>query len=266
MRLSYGTQIGYSPIRLSMGSIIKPKLKDIDSEDMSFEQLYFYEFLAVMTPEEYFTKVRGDEGKKQWESLNDEYKSELSVFDIIASDQALQQSFLALFNFFFKETVLYSDGYFVTLNPDKSYNMPSDIEKSDIVGVITKENFSEVLNVICQICCIDVEVEKEPPKFKNKAAERIFKKIEKAESKKKKTANKNLTLPNIISSVTTKHNSINFTNVWGYTIFQLLDNFYRLQTEDIHQIDCTRVSVWGDEKKTFDPARWYKNEYDKDEP
>lgn len=250
-----------------MGSIIKPKLKDIDSDDMSFEQLYFYEFLAVMTPEDYFTKMKGDEGKEQWEMINEDDRSKIKIFDVINADQTLQQSFLGLFNFFFKETVLYSDGYFVTLQPNKHYNIPSDIKKNDIVGVITNDNFSEVLDIIRQICCIDVDIEKtEQPKFKNRAAERIFKKIEKAESKKKKKANKNLTLPNIISSITVKHNSINFTNIWDYTIFQLLDNFYRLQTEDIHQIDCTRVSVWGDEKNTFDPARWYKNEYDKDEP
>jgi hypothetical protein len=28
-------------------------------------------------------------------------------------------------------------------------------------------------------------------------------------------------------------------------------------------IDSTRVSVWGDEKKTFNAALWYKNNYDK---
>ena len=28
-------------------------------------------------------------------------------------------------------------------------------------------------------------------------------------------------------------------------------------------MEKTRVAVWGDEKKTFNPAKWYKNEFDK---
>ena len=38
---------------------------------------------------------------------------------------------------------------------------------------------------------------------------------------------------------------------------------YRLQVNKVYDIDARRVSVWGDEKKTFNIALWYKNEYDK---
>ena len=42
-----------------------------------------------------------------------------------------------------------------------------------------------------------------------------------------------------------------------------MDAFNRLQRNTMYDIDSTRVSVWGDEKKTFDVSLWYKNEYDK---
>jgi len=29
----------------------------------------------------------------------------------------------------------------------------------------------------------------------------------------------------------------------------------------IYEIDSTRVSVWGDEKKTFNASLWYKNHF-----
>ena len=41
MRLSYGELIGYSPIKLSIGSIRKPLLKDIDKAQSSLEQLQY---------------------------------------------------------------------------------------------------------------------------------------------------------------------------------------------------------------------------------
>ena len=49
------------------------------------------------------------------------------------------------------------------------------------------------------------------------------------------------------------------------TVFQLYDSFNRLQQNKMYDIDSTRVSVWGDEKKTFDFGLWYKNNYDNNE-
>ena len=87
----------------------------------------------------------------------------------------------------------------------------------------------------------------------------------KAQKEQKKQAKNdiNLSIPNIISAVASKHPSLNLTSIWDLTIFQLLDSFSRLQANTVYEIDSTRVSVWGDEKKTFDPALWYKNIYDK---
>ena len=104
-------------------------------------------------------------------------------------------------------------------------------------------------------------------KFKNDIAKKLYEQMQKANKEKEKQKNKkndiNLSLPNIISSVSSKHPSINLINIWELTIFQLLDCFNRLQNNTMHEIDSTRVSVWGDEKKTFDPSLWYKNYYDK---
>ena len=77
-----------------------------------------------------------------------------------------------------------------------------------------------------------------------------------------KKADINLSIPNIISSISNMHPSLNYMNVWDLTVFQLLDAFNRLQANVMYDIDCTRVSVWGDEKKTFDVSLWYKNNYD----
>lgn len=102
-------------------------------------------------------------------------------------------------------------------------------------------------------------------KFKNSAARKIYEKLLSAQKKEKKRrkADINLSLPNIISAVSNCHPTINPINVWDLTLFQLFDTFNRMRANKIYEIDSTRVSVWGDEKKTFDIALWYKNEYDK---
>ena len=268
MKLSYGTQISPFPIPLSMGTLRKPKLRDIADPrgqlKMSFEKFYFYEFLITMTPEEFFTQVDFEVGKDFWDSLSDEEKQSITIYELINTNNTLARYFMEIFDFFFEEEVLFVDGVFVFANPQKDYSVETP-QRKDIVGVIDSNNFSEVLYLIQQVCCIAPE-EEEIPKFKNKIAERIYYQIKNAEKAQKKKADRNMTLPNIVSKVSARHSSLNYTNIWDLTIFELLDNFATLRETAIYEIEQTRVAVWGDEKKTFDAARWYKNDFDKHEP
>lgn len=265
MRFDYGTQISPFPIPLSVGMLRKPKLRDIadpkSKPAMSFTKFMFYEFLISMTPKEFFTKAEVEKGQEFWDSLSEEEKRGLTVYDLIQLNPTLMQNFLEVFNFFFEETVLFVEGVFVLVNPDKDYSIDTP-QREDIVGVIDSHNFSEILYAIQQVCCIAQE-EEETPKFKNKIAEQMYYRMKEAEKEQKKKADKDMTLPNIISKVSAKHNSLNFTNIWDLTIFQLLDNFASMREGAMYEIEWTRVAVWGDEKRTFDPARWYKNDFDK---
>lgn len=266
MRFDYGTQISPFPIPLSVGMLRKPKLRDIadpkSKPAMSFTKFMFYEFLISMTPKEFFTKAEVEKGQEFWDSLSEEEKRGLTVYDLIQLNPTLMQNFLEVFNFFFEETVLFVEGVFVLVNPDKDYSIDTP-QREDIVGVIDSHNFSEILYAIQQVCCIAQEEEEETPKFKNKIAEQMYYRMKEAEKEQKKKADKDMTLPNIISKVSAKHNSLNFTNIWDLTIFQLLDNFASMREGAMYEIEWTRVAVWGDEKRTFDPARWYKNDFDK---
>lgn len=71
-----------------------------------------------------------------------------------------------------------------------------------------------------------------------------------------------MSLPNIISKVATLSPGVNFVTIQDYTLFQVIDSFGTLQNDKMFDINKTRVSVWGDEKKTFEFSLWYKNNYD----
>ena len=263
MKIDYGTMQSPFPISTMMGEIRKPKLREIAKKPMSYEKFYFFEFLITMTPKEFFTTLNED-GENMWNDLSDDIKANLNIFDILDNNKEIMEGFLEMLNFFFVETVLYSDGVFITLNPDKDYSAQTP-EREDIIGVINNNNISDILSVIQQVCCISQE-EPEPPKFKNRIAERLYKKMQAAEKVKKKKMDLNMTIPNIISAVSGKHHSLNYLNIYDLTLFQLMDVFGRLFENEVYDIEKRKVSVWGDEKNTFDIARWFKNNYDKSKP
>ena len=91
--------------------------------------------------------------------------------------------------------------------------------------------------------------------FKNERIKQKYLKAQQEEREQNRKSDINMTIPNLISSVNGKHPSLNYTNIYKLTIYQLLDTFSRLQNNTIFDLDSTRVSVWGDEKKTFKSRR-----------
>lgn len=262
MKLDYGAQLSPCPIALSIGTLIKPKLLDIAK--LSFDKFSYYEFLLKLSPDTFYTKLNSEVGTEYWNSLSDDERDSITLYDLILENETLQDLFVEIFNFFFEETVIFEEGVFIILrNPNTDL---SNLGEADIKGIISKDSVMQVLDLIQQVCCINDE-EKEDEKnlkFKNSLAEKLFKRMKKAakEAEARKKSDVNYTIPNIISTVSNRHQSINPVNVWDLTIFQLIDAFRRLQANEIYEIDATRVSVWGDEKKSFDAALWYKNQYD----
>lgn len=161
---------------------------------------------------------------------------------------------------------MFKEGFFFILK--KGLDPNGEVTADDILGVITEPLFPHILNVLKQVCGMEPDDEEEDIsqiKLKNKTARKLYEKMKRAEKAKKqrKKHDPDLSLPNILSAVATRHPSINYTNIGQLTIYQLMDSFDRLRNGAFYEIDSTRVSVWGDEKKTFKPETWYKNEYDK---
>lgn len=262
MRLDYGTQLSPVPITLPIGTLRKPTLKEI--AQLTFDKFTYFEFFLKMSPETYYTKIREDDGKAYWNSLTEEERDSISIYNIIENDEEVINVYVEIFNFFFVETVIYKEGLFILIKGEVA-NL-DEVKREQICGAIAKENFLQVLSLLQQICCIYNEEESlDDVKFKNKLARKLMEKMLKAKKKEQETkkTDLNLTIPNIISSIANKHPSLNYVNIWDLTIFQLHDAFNRVQANTVYDIDSTRVSVWGDEKKTFDFSLWYKNNYDK---
>lgn len=265
MRLDYGTQLSPAPIKLSIGTLRKPTLREITdtTNDMSFEKFNFFQVFLKMTPEKYYGSISLN--NPLWSSLSEDAKDDMNMYDVVLKDEKVRSIYLEILNFFFLEKVIFKEGFFVLIKKD--VENVENISQDDVCGAIQEKSFLQIINLIQQILGIN-DPEDEPLdnlKFKNEKARKNYLKILKGQKEKRAAAKGdiNLSIPNIISSVASRHPSINLINIWDYTVFQLLDSFNRLQANAYYDIDASRVSTWGDEKKTFDAALWYKNTYDK---
>lgn len=264
MKLDYWTMISPDPIVMNFGTVRKPKLREISNGGI--QQFNFMESLLVMTPEIYFTKINPS-NFYMWDSLTEKQKNSMTIFKAFALDESLVQLYLSLFSYFIEENVAYQSGYLVVFNSGVA--MTDDPNPEDIKFIIDEDAFLSILNIFKQVCGmrVDEKVSDIPEaKLKNAKARALYERMKKAEQEQKKQegSNPDYSIPNIVSAVVSRHPSLNYTNVWELSVYQLMDTFDRLRRGVIYDIGKTSVAVWGDEKNRFKVESWYHNEFDND--
>ena len=125
-----------------------------------------------------------------------------------------------------------------------------------LCGRIDRENYDEVRRCILQANYLAVSEEHEPL-YKNAKARQIAEKLRRAKeiNAQSHTASKDLTLANMASALAVQHNSLNMTNIWDLTVYQLYDQFFRQNNKNQLDIHAMNYAGWGGE---FDPSRWFR--------
>lgn len=256
IKLDYFDCISPLPLELNgVGFIKSPELLDIAK--ISYFTYAAYIYHLKMTPEEYFETYHKDE------NIDFSFIFNLTKFDLVINDESFRTIIQSALNFFLKNPVEYYTEYeaFVSTREENGEKIA--------LGAINKENYAEVVEIILQRVHItpdDNEID-DIKKVKNKRGLKIYEKIMKGRKslKKAKANNPDLTMANIIASVATRSNGLNWTNIWKITVFQLFDEFERLQIEDQYNIASIQVAAWGDKDKKFKVGLWNKNIYEKRE-
>lgn len=259
LKLSYFQLLSSSPVYIPrVGGILCPTLQDI--ADIGGDNAYqYYLNILIMDSKQLFSMM---DKSDIYETLTDEERLLINVYDILIDNDNTAELLKTSLNFFIKEDVVFSKEYrafeikgnvFVKENNEM-------VEKYTTIGVIDKENYSDVVDVICQRNNIKGKETSDPSKVKNKKALAILQKIKKGAEKmaKMNKTDENMELGNIISAVANKSQSLNITNIWNLTVYQLWDCFSRLTNNAVYDMNCTGVSVWGDKDKKFDYGAWYK--------
>lgn len=259
MKLNYADLISPYPFYLShVGGIKSPTLREIWHPDVTYQTYQAYLTLLLMTPQHYCEQV--NHSKAAWyQALPDETKQNINMMDMIAMDINLQHSYSIMFNFFFAENVRWNSEQqlFCTYRPD------SEETQENVCGFIHKNIYVDLCDIILQRCGVSrTDTGTDTAKVKSPRAQNILKKLQKGRQKTSNHSNqdKDINLPNLITAVATKSNSINFTNIWDLTIYQLYEQFKREQANVFFDIQKMSVAAYGNEKNTFKGNEWYRNE------
>nr|DAT51456.1 MAG TPA: hypothetical protein [Caudoviricetes sp.] len=256
IKLDYFDLISDEPITVeNVGSIICPKLSDI--KKLNYYTYCSYIQIFKITPDDYFEEL---ENKFNIKIPIEEFAG-MTKFDLLMTDTSLLQSVVDAFNFFFTDEV-YFDGdqlHFVVYTTNEN-------GEENVVGYISRDNYSDIVNIILQRINIEIDDNEvdDLSKIKSKRGRKILEKIREGRKKMKKAKEKSSngkqqSLANIISSVAAYSKNTNYIQIWDLTIYQLYDLFSRLNIIDQYNIASRSVSVWGDEKKQFKYGVWNDN-------
>lgn len=253
MKLNYYDLIMSDPITITgVGQVKCPSIKDISRITYSAYETYLL-FLNC-SPDKYCTELN-PQYQEWYEGLSDNEITSLTMYDIATSSKDLSTFYASIFSFFFVENVIYDMTHdcFIVI-PDTS-----DMVSQDQIGVITKDNFSDISNIILQMNYIKPNVS-DLSKVKNKKGLERFKKIQQLKKKNniEHTSDPNMELGNVISAICSRHNSINFINIRDLTVYQVWDTFNRMMANTVYDSAHTSISVWGNKENSFKFSNWFK--------
>lgn len=258
MNLSYFQLLSPNPIHIpEVGGVISPTLKDISS--IGQDRYQYYLNILLIDLKRFFVMI---ERPDDYEKLTDEEKYSVNIYDLLTQDN---QSAILLQNaldFFIKEKVEFSiqNRVFEVKRIVITENQKDMARKYETIGIISRENYQSVVDVILQRNNIKTKDITDPSKVKSKKALSILNKLKKGRENMAKAtkADENMELGNIISAVANKSQSLNMLNIWELTVYQLWDCFTRLANNNIYDINAASVSAWGDKDKKFDFNGWFK--------
>lgn len=242
MKLDYFDLLSPNPIQVpNAGGILSPTLRSISSVSYNTYQHYLSVILTHIIP---------GNGVGDGEALLSEQEKQNRIFEMLAANESYAALLQTALNFFFQETVTYNF-------ESQGFSVQSD---NRIIGLVTKENYSEICDVIRRRNCIPSAPKDDLSKVKSKKALEILKKLQagRKETSKHTKPDLNMELGNIISAVANKSLSLNPLNIWDLTIYQLWDSFARLSNNSIYDMQSLSTAVWGDKDHHFDAAMWFK--------
>ena len=183
----------------------------------------------------------------EYNKLSQEAQRSVNAFDLLISVDFFREVLCQALQFFIEDTVVFDPelgGFAVFCGKRRASLIDSESYK-DVREAILKSNF------------IAVEASENERVFANSKAKAIFEKLKKGRKSKRKASGEMLSIPDLVSAVSVYSNSYNLLNIGRLTVYQLYDQFYRLDTKTQIDVCSLKWAAWGTEP--FDFSLWYKN-------
>lgn len=246
MKLNYFDLLSPEPIYIqNICGITAPTLRQISL--IGYETYQYYLFILSIDVEKYLSVFKLTE---EQETIPDGITAQKNMFELLISNTKNVSLLGEALNFFIKEDVVFS-------SIDNTFIVKTN---NDIVGIINKDIFPKICDLICQRSCVNSHNKEDISKVKSKKAMEIMKKLMKGRTEQAKhiKSDKNMELGNIISAVASKSPSLNILNIWDLTVYQLWDCFTRLNNNNVYDIQSMSVATWGNKDNHFDATSWFK--------
>lgn len=167
-----------------------------------------------------------------------------SRYEFVITNKKLRDFYSQIFSFFFLESVVFQEFSKFWILTEKDGRCS---------GTINEENFQDVCNYI--LICNHLEAKKSTElKFYNEKARLIYEQMKKHPFKKQ-SAGLKASIGDVVSAVASNSNTYSLFNVWELTIYQLYDQFYKLNQRVHFDVASRQWAAYPSEK--FDLSQWY---------
>ena len=171
---------------------------------------------------------------------------EFLLYNCLASGSDFRDNMFDALRILFKENISISEeGVFFI----------GDIEEN---RVLHKLNYNYFIDILKYQNCINTNKEEIKVKSKNDKVKEYLEKLKKEKQKHDKKFNNETQLTDIISSVCAKHPSINLLNVGNMTIYQIINQYKRLNYIDDYFMSIDSL-MNGAKKEDVDLKHWSTN-------
>lgn len=202
---------------------------------------YLY-YLSVFTLDRNSIKAIFDLGKLS-EIIGAENTNKLTTFDLLVTRPDFRERLFESLSFFVREELVETADHLNFATKDASV-------------LIGNESFEDICLCVLRTAHIPTD-DRAPVTFKSDRSRAIYEKLQagRQKMKAKTSENKNMHLGNLVAAVCAKHGGYTALNIWGLTVFQLYDQFERINAGVQMDIYGSRWAAWG--KEPFDTSMWF---------
>lgn len=236
--------LGNNIVIPSICTIRQPRIKDIGASDVGFDT--YERYISTLSAEK-DTLINALGLDVPTESYD-----EIDVFTMLVL--LLRQDVLDALSFFIMDELRFiDDAYCIGV-----YHSDKDAP----YALITSDNYNTIRDVILEMNFIKKERE-ENLKFKSEAARKRWERSQahKKEMNKAVVVDKNQSLQNIVGAVSARSHTYNLLNIGELTVYQLYDQFIRMQSNVIMDVAGNAIAMFGE--NGIDDKFWYQNYKDK---
>lgn len=247
MKLSYEDLISGDAIPIvGVGHIKSPRLRELKpAQGVGYTTYNLYINLLAWEKNELLDFARSVSGKKL-KALDNE---KITSFDAAILIDGMRNLLQSAMGFFLIEEIVWDD-------KTRSY-LTNDKETKKQVGVINRENFDEVRDLMLQLNYINVSHNSKPPAFSSEKARVLWEAAQRhLKESAKKPSDKRMELGNIISKISCVGVGYTLLNIYDLTVFQLYDQFFQYGYLRAMNISDMAFSNHGGKK--FDIQAWLK--------